>query len=86
VFYREWTEGAGWERYEVPASQCSRISEEFLGEERLALPPWIFAQEYGCQFKDVNDQVFASEAIDRSLRAVEGKEPMDFSSASRKAG
>jgi phage terminase large subunit-like protein len=30
VFYEEWTSGRGWERYEVPASQCPRIPEEFL--------------------------------------------------------
>src|SRR5215204_4618536 len=27
VFYEEWTEGKGWERYEVPAAECPRISE-----------------------------------------------------------
>jgi hypothetical protein len=26
VFYEEWTGGKGWERYEVPASECPRIS------------------------------------------------------------
>ena len=36
VFYEEWTGGHGWERYEVPASQCPRISEDFLEEERAA--------------------------------------------------
>src|SRR5829696_548098 len=32
VFFEEWSEGsgAGWERYEVPARECPRISEEFL--------------------------------------------------------
>src|SRR5215204_4838293 len=40
VFFEEWIDGssAGWERYEVPASQCPRISEEFLEEERRVLP------------------------------------------------
>jgi hypothetical protein len=39
VFYEEWIGGHGWERYEVPASQCPRISEEFLEQERASLPP-----------------------------------------------
>jgi hypothetical protein len=30
VFYEEWTGGAGWERYEVLASQCPRIPRAFL--------------------------------------------------------
>src|SRR5829696_6533087 len=40
VFFEEWTGGQGWERYEVPASQCPRIPAEFLDEERAALPSW----------------------------------------------
>src|SRR5215217_3394818 len=30
VLYEEWTRGEGWERYEVPASECPRIPAEFL--------------------------------------------------------
>jgi hypothetical protein len=41
VFYEEWTAGHGWERYEVSARDCPRISETFLEEERAALPPSI---------------------------------------------
>jgi len=52
VFYNEWTGGLGWERYEVPASQCPRISEAFLDEERSDLPPFIFRQEYECSFEE----------------------------------
>ncbi|MDQ5829410.1 MAG: hypothetical protein M3324_05970, partial [Actinomycetota bacterium] len=43
VFYEEWSSGEGWERYEVPAGRCPRISREFLEEEeRACLPPFIF--------------------------------------------
>jgi len=72
VFFEEWTsEGpaGAWERYEVPAAECPRISEEFLEEEREALGLWWFAQEYQCRFMDTVDQVFASEAVDRAMRA-----------------
>src|SRR5829696_5597801 len=39
VFYEEWISAheRGWERYEVPASQCPRISEEFLEVEQADL-------------------------------------------------
>src|SRR5215204_96415 len=67
VFYEEWTSGHGWERYEVPASQCPRISEEFLEEERMTLPPWVYRQEYECSFEETEDQVFTSDMIDRAL-------------------
>src|SRR5215211_7437995 len=46
VFYEEWTEGQGWERYEVLASQCPRIPQAFLAEERESLGQWWYAQEY----------------------------------------
>ena len=67
IFFDEWTGGLGWERYEVPASQCPRISEEFLEEERASLPPFIFRQEYECSFEETEDQVFTSHLIDRAL-------------------
>jgi len=69
VFYEEWSEGQGWERYEVPATECPRIPDVFLEEERQSLGPWWFSQEYECRFMDVNDQVFASEAVDRAMSA-----------------
>ena len=69
VFYEEWTSGRGWERYEVPAGQCPRISEEFLEEERTSLPPFIFRQEYECSFEETEDQVFTTDMIDRAVAA-----------------
>jgi hypothetical protein len=67
VFYEEWTDGQGWERYEVPASQCPRISEEFLGEERGALPLRVFRQEYECSFEETDDQVFSHADVQAAI-------------------
>jgi hypothetical protein len=67
VFYEEWSGGEGWERYEVPASRCPRISREFLEEERACLPPFIFRQEYECSFEETEDQVFTTDMIDRAV-------------------
>jgi hypothetical protein len=63
IFFEEWTDGQGWERYEVPASECPRISEAFLDEERRALPRRVFRQEYECSFEDTDDAVFAYEDV-----------------------
>src|SRR5215218_3050730 len=52
VFYEEWENGAGWEKYEVPAEKCPRISAEFLAEERASLPERIYRQEYECSFEE----------------------------------
>ena len=64
VFYEEWTNGEGWERYEVPASECPRIPPTFLEAERRSMPEWWFAQEYGCEFRETEDQLFTSEMIE----------------------
>ena len=63
AFYTEWTGGAGWERYEVPATEVPRIGAEFLEEERRNMPgPW-FRQEYMCEFVETADQVFSSADV-----------------------
>jgi Terminase large subunit, T4likevirus-type, N-terminal len=67
VFFEEWSEGRGWERYEVPASEVPRISEAFLAEERRVLPRRIYRQEYECSFEDVEDAVFAFEDVQAAI-------------------
>lgn len=67
-FYEAWEHGGDdWERVEIPASACPRISPEFLEEELRAIGPWWFEQEYGCQFKDTTDAVFNTEDIDAAF-------------------
>ncbi len=67
VFFDEWVEGVGWERYEVPATSVPRISESFLEEERRALPATVFEQEYFCKFVETEDSVFSFEDVDAAI-------------------
>src|SRR5215217_2848125 len=67
VFFEEWTEGIGWERYEVSVNRVPRISERFLKEERRALPARIFRQEYECSFEETDDQVFSYEDVTAAI-------------------
>jgi len=69
VFYEAWSGREPWDRYEVRAVDCPRISEEFLEEERRALPSWVFRQEYECSFEETDDQVFTTEMIDAAVSA-----------------
>ncbi len=78
-FFDEWTNGgSGWERVMVKAEECPRISPEFLEEERKALGPWWFGQEYECEFSETEDSIFSYDliqsAIDPDLTALEIKE------------
>jgi hypothetical protein len=70
VFFEEWSEGreagqgpSAWDRYEVPAEECPRISAEFLEEERASLPRRVYRQEYECSFEDTDDAVFTYEDV-----------------------
>jgi phage FluMu gp28-like protein len=67
VFHQEWTEGSGWERYEVPATEVPRIPAGFLEEERAALPERVFRQEYMCAFEEVDDSVFTYDVVDQAV-------------------
>jgi hypothetical protein len=67
VFFEEWTEAGTWERYEVPASQCPRISKEFFEEERKSLPRRVFRQEYECSFEETDDQVFSHADVEAAI-------------------
>ncbi|MBT9174208.1 MAG: hypothetical protein DDT21_02619 [Syntrophomonadaceae bacterium] len=63
-FHQEWTQGGNtWERVEIKAPQCPRISPEFLEEERASLGDWWFRQEYMCEFVETVDQVFGYELV-----------------------
>ena len=63
-FYESWQNGGdSWDRISVPATQCPRISKEFLEEERRSMGEWWFEQEYMCQFKESVDSVFSHEVV-----------------------
>jgi len=66
-FYKEWSEGEGWEKIQIKATDCPRISSEFLEEERRSLGDWWFKQEYMCEFVETLDQVFSHQYIAQSL-------------------
>jgi hypothetical protein len=68
VFFEVWEHGgADWLRFRIPASQCPRISAEFLDQERAALGPLLFSQEYECAFVDGDTSAFSSAMIEAAL-------------------
>lgn len=62
-FYEAWTSAWPWKRVQVKASDCPRITREFLAEESLALGDRWYRQEYQCSFEDVVGAVFSAETI-----------------------
>lgn len=62
-FFEEWTGTNEWERIEIPATKCPRISPVFLAEEEKALGNWWYQQEYMCQFMETTDSLFRYDTI-----------------------
>jgi hypothetical protein len=58
----------------IPATNCSRITPEFLEQERKSLGSWWFAQEYMCEFVESEDQFFRyneiMEALDEDIKPL----------------
>jgi hypothetical protein len=68
-FYREFSSGGPqWKRYTVPASQCPRIPQQFLEEERITQGEEYFAQEYECQFVEDGRFLFTDEDCQRLFK------------------
>jgi hypothetical protein len=73
-FFREWTEGEGWDRVQITAEQCPRIPREFLEQESRAMPEAWFRQEYYGEFADTEGAVFRYEDVMAALS--ENVEPL----------
>ena len=68
-FWETWERGGRlWTRMAVPATECPRISEEFLEEERERKGDRMFRQEYLCEFVQADDSLFREEDIAACLR------------------
>lgn len=66
-FHSEWTSNRPWHRVTVPATECPRISKDFLDEERASLGDFAFRQEYLCEFTDTREQIFSHELLSNVL-------------------
>lgn len=62
-FYADWSGAERWERIEVRADRCPRISAEFLADEERALGRRWYQQEYCCSFEEATDAVFSTDDI-----------------------
>jgi hypothetical protein len=66
-FYEQWHADSDWLRIRVAASDCPRISKEFLAEERKLLGTTQFSQEYELQFIADGDSAFDDALIGAAL-------------------
>jgi hypothetical protein len=71
--WNRWEDGdPTWERHRSTAVDCSRISPEFLREQRRVLGERWFDQEYNAIFVEAVGQLLPSDQIDRAFLNAEG--------------
>jgi hypothetical protein len=66
-FYEAWMYESDWLRISVPVTDCPRISQRFIEEERAALGPQKFQREYMCAFVDTGAEFFGRDMIERAI-------------------
>ena len=67
-FHALWTSmDPRWHRERITASECPRISAEYLADMRSHYGPWKYKQEFECAFVEANDQFFSDIAIERAF-------------------
>jgi hypothetical protein len=68
-FFEAWTGAGDWTRVRVAATDCPRISKEFLAEELKELGAMRFSEEYQLEFRDSDEAVFPGDIIAAAFRS-----------------
>jgi hypothetical protein len=67
-FYEMWQHGAEkWHRVQVKATDCPRISAEFLEEQRGDMGREMFLQEHMCEFLGSGVNAFDRDLVEKAL-------------------
>jgi hypothetical protein len=71
TFFSFWSGGDPlWERHKSVATECPRISESFIEEQRRTLGQIMFEQEMLCEFKNAIGQCFSTASIESAFRDI----------------
>jgi len=67
-FFETWMNAKNWEKYEINADQCPRITAEFLQQELDdGMPRSFWLQEYYNQFMETDDQLFGFDLVKQAF-------------------
>ena len=72
-FYDAWHTSEGWLKTKVLATNCPRISAEFLADARRKLGEMAYRQEYNCEFIQASSTFFSAELIRQAFDQTTGK-------------
>lgn len=68
-YYKIWKESVAWEKFILKASDNPRISADYLAEMRATIGPYMYAQEFECEFVASETQLISHEAILKSMNS-----------------
>lgn len=75
-FFEEWQHGGEmWQRIQVDATQCPRMTLEELEKQKISMGDMFFRQEYMCEFVDNIMQTFSYDCIQRAF--TDDLEPLE---------
>jgi hypothetical protein len=66
-YYKIWQESHAWEKYTLKASKNQRIDPAYLAEMKATIGPYMYAQEFECEFVASETQLISHESILKSL-------------------
>ena len=80
-FFDQWqNKEIEWTKFKIPATECPRISPEFLAQERLLIGEPAFNREFLCEFTSLGESILSRElllsAIDPNYQAWNGGKPL----------
>lgn len=68
-FWREWVSSdVEWHRVKITWKDIPRFKREWIERTRRRLGEWMFRQEFGCEFLDTDDQLYATELVEAALK------------------
>ena len=74
-YYKTWTDNQAWEKFTLRASDNPRISPEYLAEMKASIGPYMYAQEFECEFVASDTQLISHESIlkahDNTIKIIE---------------
>jgi len=66
-YYKIWSESQAWEKYTLKASDNPRIDPNYLAEMKEEIGPYMYAQEFECEFVASETQLISMETIKKAL-------------------
>jgi hypothetical protein len=67
-FWREWEQGGPeWHRERITWEQIPRFKPSYIERTRRRIGEWMFRQEFGCEFVDDAEQMFATALVEAAF-------------------